>query len=194
MDGTKRRWGRGAARGGRLARRGLAGWAVFQLGKLALVGTLVVAGCGPIGPIPGGALSGEPGPAAVADWSFAAEIDTAQLETRPSDPHSVNVWFAWVGPALYVPSSMILGTKDPAGRGWVAHVAEDPRVRIRLGETVYPRRAVRVPDGSAEYRAARAALEARYALDPQGRDPARAVWIYRLDPRQPVDRAGLESP
>ena len=155
-----------------------AGWVV----KLAILG-VVFAGCGPIGPIPGGALSGEIGAADTADWVFASEVDTAQLETRPSDPHSVNTWFATVGPALYVPTSMILGPKHPDGRSWVAHVAEDDRVRIRLGGTVFERRAVRVPDASAEYARARGALEARYELDPADRDPERTVWIYRLEAR-----------
>ena len=143
----------------------------------------VLVGCGPLGPIPGGALSGEPGPAVVEDWNFASEITTAALETRPANPHSVNTWFASVGARLYVPTSMILGPKQPSQRSWVAHVAEDDRVRIRLGRLIFERRAVRVADGSAGYQAARAALEARYGLDPAKRDPERQVWIYRLDPR-----------
>ena len=78
---------------------------------------------------------------------------------------------------------MILGPKHPDGRSWVAHVAEDARVRIRLGETVYERRATRVADGSSEYASARAALEARYEIDAADRDPDRTIWIYRLDAR-----------
>jgi len=138
--------------------------------------------CGPIGPFPGGRLSGEVGPAAVSDWSFASEVETAQLETRPSDPHSVNCWFASVGDALYVPTSMILGPKDPTERDWVANVAADPRVRIRLGDRVFERTAVKVAD-EAEYERARGALEARYELSPEDRDPERTIWIYRLEAR-----------
>jgi hypothetical protein len=148
--------------------------------RLASLALALAAGCGPIGPIAGGALSGEVGAADHRDWSFAAEEDTAQLETRPSDPHSVNVWFAAVGPALYVPTSMIRGPKVPAERGWVAHVEENPQVRIRLDGRVFERAAVRVAD-DAEFSLARAALEKKYALDE--RDPERTIWIYRLDPR-----------
>ena len=150
--------------------------AVFALG-LALVG------CGPVGPIPGGALSGPIGASDLRDWSFAAEVENAQLETRPGDPHSVNTWFAVVGSDLYVPTSMILGPKTPTDRSWVTHVRDDDRVRIRLGGTLFERRAVRVPQASAEYLAARAALEARYEIEPEDRDPEREIWIYRLDPR-----------
>ena len=77
---------------------------------------------------------------------------------------------------------MILGPKDPSTRSWVKHVAADPEVRIRLGKRVYPRVAVRVADPD-EYARARAALEAKYALDPAERDPEREVWLFRLDAR-----------
>jgi hypothetical protein len=138
--------------------------------------------CGPIGPVPGGALSGTIGDPVVSDWSSAANVETAQLETRPHDPHSVNTWFATIDDRLYVPTSMILGPKEPSTRSWVSHVEADPRVRIRLGGTVYDRIARRVED-PAEYDAARAALEARYEIAPEDRDPERVIWIYRLDPR-----------
>lgn len=159
---------------------------VFVLGwiaKFVALGVLVFVGCGPVGPIPGGALSGEVGAAAVEDWSFADELETAQLETRPADPHSVNTWFASIGPDLYVPTSMILGPKVPGERSWVAHVGEDARVRIRLGDVVFERTASRVSQGSEEYEAARLALEARYEIEVADRDPERQIWIYRLDPR-----------
>ena len=149
---------------------------------LALAVFLLV-GCGPIGPIPGGALSGTSGPGDVKDWSFADDVENAQLETRPEDPHSVNCWFAAVGENLYVPTSMILGPKEPELRSWVAHVAAAPRVRIRLGKTVFDRIAMRVEEGP-EFDAARRALEARYDIAVADRDPERVIWIYRLAARR----------
>jgi hypothetical protein len=77
---------------------------------------------------------------------------------------------------------MILGPKDPSERKWVAHVQDDPRVRIRIGNTVFDRRAVRVENAN-EYDAARSALEAKYDRDPAKRDPERAIWIFRMEPR-----------
>ncbi|MCR9094428.1 MAG: hypothetical protein NXI30_09435 [bacterium] len=168
---------------GRRGRQGLAGAAVLWVVKWAVVIAFVFAGCGPIGPIPGGALDGEVGPAVVADWSFADAVENAQLETRPGDPHSVNTWWGAVGGKLYVPTSMILGPKDPTGRSWVAHVSDDDRVRIRLGDQVFERRALRLPYGGAEYETARRAIEARYDIAVADRDPERTVWVYRLDPR-----------
>lgn len=168
--------------GGR-AGKGLAGAAFLWVAKWAFVVAFVFAGCGPIGPIPGGALGGEVGPAVVRDWSFADEVENAQLETRPGDPYSVNTWWGAVDGQLYVPTSMILGPKNPEGRSWVAHVSEDDRVRIRLGDRVFERHALRLPYGGFEYETARRAIEARYDIAVADRDPERTVWIYRLEPR-----------
>lgn len=156
--------------------------------RWGLAVAILLVACGPIGPIPGGALSGPLGPDEVDDWSSAGgvdlrEIENAQLETRPADPHSVNTWFVTIDDRLYVPTSMILGPKHPDGRSWVAHVSADPRVRIRLGDTVYERQASRVED-PVEYETARAALEAKYEISPADRDPERTIWIFRLDERR----------
>lgn len=149
----------------------------------ALVVLLVLCwGCGPIGPIPGGRLSGELGPRHVEDWSFAADEETAQFETRPADPHSVNTWFVALDSNLYVPTSMISGPNNPSGRSWVAHVAQDPMMRIRLADRIYERVANRVSEAS-EYAMAREALESKYGIDPAERDPEREIWIFRLDSR-----------
>ena len=72
----------GALSGGR---RGFVGAASLWLAKWAVVALFVFAGCGPIGPFPGGALRGEVISADVADWSFADDLKNAQLETRPED-------------------------------------------------------------------------------------------------------------
>ena len=77
---------------------------------------------------------------------------------------------------------MIRGPKSPNERDWVKNVAADPRTRIRIGDAIYERIAVRVTE-SGEYDAARGALEKKYALDPAARDPERDIWIFRLGPR-----------
>jgi hypothetical protein len=117
-----------------------------------------------------------------SDWSFASDVETAQLETQPDDPHSVNTWVAAIGSRLYIPTSMILGPKQPTERSWVGHVADNEDVRIRLGGRVFERRAVRVLDPD-EFRSARAALEAKYGITQDERDPEREVWIFRLESR-----------
>ena len=150
---------------------------------VALTALLCATACGgPLGPFAGGALSGPAGPAHVDDWNFAAGEETAQLETNPDHPRSVTIWFATIGPHVYISSSLILGSSEPSERGWVQGVVKDSRVRIRIAGAVYERVAVRVEDES-EYAIALEALQTKYGLDPGERDPERAIWIYRLDPR-----------
>ncbi len=139
-------------------------------------------GCGPLGPLSGGALRGTVHSAPVTDWSFTESQETVQLETNPAEPHSVNTWCVGIGPRLYVPTSMIRGPKVPSERDWVKNVSADPRVRIRIGGELYERTAVRVTD-TGEYESTRAALEKKYELDPKDRDAEREIWIYRLEPR-----------
>ncbi len=144
---------------------------------LAAVASLVA--CGPLGPFPGGKLSGEVHESAPPDWSFAKDEKQIQLETRPGDPYSVNVWCGVMDGKLYVPTSLILGTDDPAERGWVKNALDDPRVRVRIEGTVYPLRAVRVED-PAEREAVRKMLLAKYEVEAD--EHATAAWIFRLDP------------
>jgi hypothetical protein len=156
------------------------GTALFLCAVFGLA--FALAGCGPIGPLSGGKLDGPVNARSVADWSFTAAHETVQLETNPREPHSVNTWCIGIGDRLYVPTSMIRGPKTPSERDWVKNVGADPQLRIRIGDEIYERVAVRVSDG-AEYDAARAALEKKYQLDPAERDPEREIWIFRLDPR-----------
>lgn len=139
-------------------------------------------GCGgPVGPFPGGALSGEVAPLP-GDASVVGGVPQVQLETNPAEPHSVNTWIAAHAGALYVPTSMIRGPKLPTERAWVRNVEADDRVRLRAGESIYALRAERVLDDS-ERAAALAALQAKYELGQGDLDPEREIWIFRLAPR-----------
>ena len=58
------------------------------------------------------------------------------LETRPSDPYSVELNYIVMDGKLYI---------DPAeGRVWLEYIREDPRVRVRFGDRIYPLEAVLV--------------------------------------------------
>jgi len=152
------------------------------MNALRLCVLLALAGCGPLGPLAGGSLRGTLHTKPVGDWEFVDAEQTCQLETNSADPYSVNTWCIGLGERLYVPTSMIRGPKTPGERDWVKNVSADPQLRIRIGDEIYERTAVRVTD-AGEYDAARAALETKYGLDPADRDPEREIWIFRLDPR-----------
>ena len=131
---------------------------------------------------PGGELRGTVATGAVDDWSFTDAVKTVQLETRPGAPHSINIWGVSTGDAFYVASDswrQRLGGSGGDAR-WVGHIAIDPRVRLRVGRTLYERKAIRVQD-EAELARFRQAYQKKYDSDPWEReDPP---WVYRLDPR-----------
>ena len=72
--------------------------------RLAFAVAALSLGCGgPVVMLPGGKLSGtvQPPP---ADWAFSDDVDNIQLETRPDDPYSVNLWGVGVGATFYIVS------------------------------------------------------------------------------------------
>ena len=126
--------------------------------------------CGPMVMIPGGELSGDTAPVP-ADWSFTDAVETVQLETRPEDPYSVNIWGVGVGDQFYVAS----GKSDNA---WAGHIAADDRVRLRIEGTVYEMRAVRDDSSEGRERFLEAA-KAKYDFEPEP-DQASEAILFRL--------------
>jgi hypothetical protein len=131
-------------------------------------------GCsGPFLLLPGGALSGEPAETP-ADWSFAGGAGTAQLETRGpegSQPYSVNIAYTVVDGALYI-------NAGDTETQWVQHIAQDPRVRLRIDEALYETRADRVTDVAALDAFGEAWTDQSFfRRDPRELD---RVWLYRI--------------
>lgn len=133
-----------------------------------------IPGCsGPTVLVPGGALEGTTTPVP-AEWSFTDEVSTVQLETRPADPYSVNIWVIALGPSLYVHA----GTNRSA---WVEHMEADPNVRLRVGEEIYELTAARVTEQGELDRFADA-YERKYDRRPRNETVAE-VYLYRLTAR-----------
>ena len=143
--------------------------------KKALLSSLLllgVAACSePFIVFAGGSLSGEEVLAPV-DWSELESIDTMQLETRPVDPYSVNIWATGIGRDLYV------GT-GPDGTRWSGYMTEDPKVRFRVNGKVYRLLARPVTDPEERLRVARAYVD-KYDLDTDENWVMDAL-IFRLD-------------
>jgi hypothetical protein len=131
-------------------------------------------GCDPIVMIPGGQLSGELTPTP-DNWRFTDATDTFQLETRPSDPYSVNVWAIAIDDSIFVVAGSGMETT------WAQHIANDDRVRLRVGEAIYELRASE--DEAQETREAfLVAAKRKYDFDSEGEDVDEAM-LFRLDPR-----------
>ena len=140
---------------------------------IALSSLFLVAGCGPFLILPGGELDGSTAPAP-NDWSFSAEVSTVQLETRPEDPYSVNIWAVGMGPVLYVHAG--------ANRtSWVEHMEANSDVRVRIEDKLYDLRASRVEDQD-EFTRFSDAYEEKYGSRPRNENVAEA-YLLRLDAR-----------
>ena len=152
------------------------------LGGLVLA--LVVAGSfawllrsDPIGPVAGRGLSGSEAPYP-ADWGFTDAHTTIFLESRPEAPHSVTtICFVHEG-ELYVPA------QGGSGKRWTGYVEDDPRVRIKVGDTVYPALALRVPDPDPDTFVASAAKKYEQMADPD-REVPEDIWLFHIAPREP---------
>lgn len=149
-------------------------WRAVRAGVAAAA--LALASCGgPLGPLAGGALSGA-GAEPPAAWG--ALPDTVQLEVRPADPYSVNVWAVGIGPHLYVATG-------PAGSTWSSRLQQEDRVRVRIAGAVYALRAAVVEDAQERERVVAAYLRKYGAADgemAEALDNVRGA-IYRLQPR-----------
>ena len=145
----------------------------MKTSTMILCGLLVLSiGCsGPLVMIPGGELSGtlEPVP---SDWTFSDDFEDVQLETRPGNPYSVNIWGVADGDRFYIAS----------GRGlesaWAKHIESDPNVRLRIDEHLYELRAVRTDDPQDRVRFLAAVKKKYDGFEPDEEQAAVSVLYY----------------
>jgi len=155
---------------------------MLKIIAMVVAATLIVAAIGyltrtdPIFMLAGKRLNGEeasyPG-----DWSFTNDYPTIFVESRPDDPHSVTT-SCWLHEGtLYIPA------QSASTKSWTHYVLEDPRVRIKVGDTVYPARLDRVAEETIPRLVA---SRAEKYPPPADRDPQAApkdVWVFRVSER-----------
>ncbi len=140
---------------------------------------------GPVGPIPGGALSGEPAGSPPADWSFANAEDYLTIEVQGARlPYSTSVQFMAHDGRLHLLLSSFFGDAVPR------RLERDPRVRVRLDGKLYDQVAVPVEDAEARGPILRPFLRRQFAIEvsgeardvprPEGDVPVGMV-VFRLD-------------
>ncbi len=125
---------------------------------------------------PGLHLSGDVAPFP-DDWSFTDAHREVALEVHAPYllPHSVTIWCAAHGGALY------LGARDPESKRWPGWVDRDPDVRLRVGDAVYEVRLAPLGDEDRLADVRRAYAE-KYELPPPGPDaPPIRYWV--VEPR-----------
>jgi len=129
---------------------------------------------GPLGPIPGGALSGPINPDPHPDWSDLEKV--VELEIRPRRPWSLSVWNVALDGELYVPSKM------GARRRWTKVALADPRVRLRTRGQIYKLRIELVTDSALRERIGRAVAQ-RYDFTAPAHSAEDTTWYFHLAPR-----------
>lgn len=85
---------------------------------------------------PGFWLSGDVVTEPIRDWWFTDDVREIFIETRTRYflPHSVTIWCVAIGNHFYV------GASNPKDKQWVANIARDPNVRLKIGRNLYERK------------------------------------------------------
>ena len=114
---------------------------IARLALLPLVTSLLACG-----PIPSGRLSGEVTPAP-ADWgSVVTGTEFCELESRPDDPHSIQLECFVIDGRLYVQSHRWALSDAYPFESWAAIWLDHPLLRVRFGDTIYELEAARVTE------------------------------------------------
>ena len=142
--------------------------------SLAFIAVLAAAGCEPTFVFPGGELTGAEQPMPPS-WDFTRDFDTVQIETRPNDPYSVNIWGVSVDGDFYVAAS------DAADATWARAIEAEPQVRLRIGNDIYPLLATRTDDPKELTKVTDAYVD-KYGGDRE-RSFIRHAYVYRLGSR-----------
>ena len=142
-----------------------------RFGIGTVLAALALAACEPVFVFPGQQLSGEQRPVPDA-WDFTDAVDVVQVETRPGDAYSVNVWGVGLGPYFYVAAS------DGEDARWARAIEENPQVRLKVRDDIYALHATRIADAE-ELARVMAAFEAKYEVEADDNFVAEA-WVYRF--------------
>jgi hypothetical protein len=112
-------------------------------GGILLILVILVAGLfllaryadGPIEFIPGGPLvSGEVFEGPVTDWTFAASLETIEMQLLPDDNRSRTTWILVHEGAAFIPCTL----GYPPGKDWHNKAVRDGRAIVRIQGTRYP--------------------------------------------------------
>ena len=151
-------------------------WIGAALGlAVLLLGALYALRSDPWSFIPGKRLSGEERPYP-PDWSICNDHLTMAVETRPEDPYSVTV------SCLLHEGALVFAATQGGAQEWAANIVRDPRIRIKLGDGVYPARGERAPDLTTDD--LMPALMAKYPRIAEGaaENPPEDIWYFRVRP------------
>jgi len=149
---------------------------LFLVLAMLILATAFLFRTDPIAVIPGKRLSGEETNYPV-DWAFSNAHMTIAVESRPDDPHSVTTLCCVHEGNLYVPA------QSGSTKKWTHYVSDNPLVRIKIGEDIYPVRATRVLDIGMEDVAASVAHKYSQFADRDPDEGPKDVWLFLISRR-----------
>ncbi len=130
----------------------------------------------PIGILAGKKVTGEE-VSYPADWSFSDEHMLIAVESRPGNPHSVTtVCFVHEGD-LYVPA------REGSTKDWPSYVLADNRVRLKIGEKIYPAAMERVTAMTLVDMGPSLAKKYPQFADATPEDIPPDTWLFKVIPR-----------
>ena len=129
--------------------------------------------CGPTWMFPGGSLDGSSA-TPPEDWAWTDGVSTIQLETRPEDPYSVNIWAVGIDQKLYVHAGANRST-------WIENMEADSSVRVLINEDIYEMEAFRVED-QVEFDEFAISYEEKYGSRPRNENVG-DVYLFYLKAR-----------
>ena len=144
----------------------------WAAGFTALAVLLLAASCGPV---PAGRLRGEVQPQP-DDWAPLTDglSGICEIESRPEDPHSIQLQCYEVEGVLYVNSHRWALSSWYPFTSWAAIWIEHPEVRVRFGDTIYELTAKSVVDQALR----------EEILRSRGFDPVpHGIVLFQLRPR-----------
>ena len=142
---------------------------IVQIIMLGFASLLIISCSDPLVMIPGKALSGI---VTLPPASWQTVPETIQLETRPADPYSINIWAVGISENLYV------ATRDTRR---MPFISADPFVKVRITGLVYELRANPVKDAD-ELASVIEAYVMKYQVE-QSDNWLETGIVYRLDRR-----------
>jgi hypothetical protein len=152
----------------------------FDLATALALLTGVLTACGPV---PGGSLGGTLS-TPPSDWSDVLGGDRAfcEIESRPSEPHSIQLECFVHDGRLYVQSHRWAFAPWWPTQSWASIWLEEPEVLVRIDSSLFELRAVHVTLAS----------ERSPILEFRGYDPVPdGIAVFRFDERE---QGALESP
>lgn len=152
-------------------------WIGAVLGTIViLAGALYLFRTDPIFMVSGKRLSGDELPYP-GDWSMCNDHQTVAVESRLDDPHSVTTL------CFLHDGDLVIPAMNGSEKEWPAHVVSDPRVRVKIGEHVYPAQAERMTDVAMEDLAASIAVKYPQITERDPADAPQDVWLFRISAR-----------